>query len=134
MDETQSGAATPDTVRNPDTDYEPSDLPLRPAALIALALALLLLVSPLVLLYAFREVREDVSRDLRVLPPQPRLQTDPRRDLQRELARQRVFLDSYGWVDPKHDIARVPVSVAMEHVAEMGIDGFPARSARSTQP
>jgi hypothetical protein len=50
----------------------------------------------------------------RTLPPQPRLQVDPRRDLQRWQDEQKAILNSYGWVDRSAGIVRIPIDRAME--------------------
>ncbi len=134
MDETTAARPDLEAIRNPDTDFESRDLPLRVIGRVALALAVFLALSPVVLLYGFPGIGADVSRKLRVLPPQPRLQINPSRDLQAELARQRTFLNSYGWTDRGHQFARVPVSVAMKHLAADGIDGFPPPNSPDNPP
>ncbi len=135
MDDDNSGSAKSlNEITNPDTEYERSDLPPGVIALAALGLAILLGASPVILLYAFPGIGTDVARNLRELPPEPRLQTDPRSDLQAQLSRQRARLDSYAWVDRTHAIARVPVSVAMKHLAEQGIEGFPAQPSQAERP
>jgi hypothetical protein len=115
----------PETVNNPDTNYERSDLSLRVVGYTGLGLAVFLILAPFILWAGFPGIGSDVNRALRVIPPEPRLQTNPPRDLAVELSRQRALLSSYGWVDRANGIARVPVSVAMKHAAEQGIDGFP---------
>src|SRR5947209_3161674 len=99
MDDIDTGRPDLETVRNPDTDYERSDLSVRVISVVGAVLAFFLAISPVALLLGFHGLGTDVNRELRILPPQPRLQTDPARDLQAELTRQRAFLDSYGWVD-----------------------------------
>jgi hypothetical protein len=47
------------------------------------------------------------------LPPLPRLQTDPLRDLQAVRAAEDAHLDRYGWIDRPHGIAQIPVERAM---------------------
>jgi len=112
-------------VSNPHTDYERSDIALVPIALIALGLVLLLGIAPLVIRAGFPSSARDVDRHLAVLPPAPRLQIDPRADLARYLTREQRLLDSYGWVDRAHAIARIPIGEAMRRAAQTGIAGFP---------
>jgi hypothetical protein len=58
---------------------------------------------------------------LRRLPPEPRLQTDPRDDLANmQLAEQRI-LTSYGWVDRGAGIVRIPIDEAMTLTVERGL-------------
>ncbi len=51
----------------------------------------------------------------RVLPPPgvPRLQAHPAADLQVYLQREREILDTYGWVNRKDGIVRIPIQRAM---------------------
>jgi hypothetical protein len=67
----------------------------------------------------------------RQLPPGPRLQTDPYRDLQEILGAENAILESYGWVDQEAGIARIPISRAMELLAERGL---PARQSDGAAP
>ena len=60
----------------------------------------------------------------RQLPPGPRLQTDPQRDLKERLDAEHAILQSYGWVDQGAGIARIPIGRAMQLLAERGL---PAR-------
>lgn len=124
---------------NPEVDYERTDLSLSAVGIVALAILLLLIVAPLVMIGAFPRARGDVDRHLSITPPEPRLQTDPAADLAAYVSKERQLLDSYGWVDKKQGIARVPIEVAMERLARTGIPGFPRASPqqkprKSAQP
>ena len=131
MGDTQGERVDLEDIRNPDTEFESRDLHVSVVGLTALGLIFLLGISPVALLLGFPGIGSDVNRTLRVLPPQPRLQIDPARELRDELSHQRAVLGSYGWVDRDHQIARVPVTVAMEQLASAGIDGFPKPAART---
>jgi hypothetical protein len=109
---------------NAEVDYERTDVPLRPLLIIALALVILLGSAPFIILLGFSSTANDVDRRLMVLPPEPRLQTHPREDLDEYLSREQVLLDSYGWVDRAGGIVRVPITVAMRRLAQQGIAGF----------
>jgi hypothetical protein len=52
------------------------------------------------------------------IPPGPRLQPTPPRDMDELRARDREMLTTYGWVDPAHGVARIPVDRAIEILAE----------------
>ncbi len=65
------------------------------------------------------------------LPPEPRLQTDPRGDLQRLRAQEDRTLTTYGWVDKNAGIVRIPIDRAMALVVARGL---PARPAGGTAP
>lgn len=58
-------------------------------------------------------------------PPEPRLQTRPREDLDRLRAGEDLALDSYGWVDAQRGLVRIPIAQAM---AEVVAQGLPARA------
>jgi hypothetical protein len=52
------------------------------------------------------------------LPPAPRLQTHPIKDLTELRAAEDSILDSYGWVDVQAGIVRIPIARAMELLAQ----------------
>ena len=114
---------------NPEVQYEHRDLPLAPLAWAGLGFLVFVGLAPLIILAGFSSTAGDVSRQLTIHPPAPRLETNPRADLDAYLASQRERRDSYGWVDRVHGIAHVPVAVAMQRLARDGIAGFP-RAAR----
>jgi hypothetical protein len=60
----------------------------------------------------------------RQVPPAPRLQPDPLQDLRTLHADEDAILNSYGWVDRKAGIVRIPVQRALELLAQRGL---PAR-------
>ncbi|HVO23505.1 MAG TPA: hypothetical protein VMW56_07735 [Candidatus Margulisiibacteriota bacterium] len=60
----------------------------------------------------------------RQVPPEPRLQPDPLQDLQTMRAQEDALLNSYGWVDRKAGVVRIPVQRALELLAQRGL---PAR-------
>jgi cell division protein FtsN len=47
------------------------------------------------------------------LPPQPRLQVDPKRELEQVRAKEDAHLDRYAWVDQQRGIAQIPIDRAM---------------------
>ena len=58
------------------------------------------------------------------LPPEPRLQTNPREDLRELRAKEDELLGSYGWVDKNAGVVRIPIDEAMRLTLERGL---PAR-------
>lgn len=56
-------------------------------------------------------------------PPEPRLQTDPRRELAELHAREDEILKSYAWIDRERGIVRVPIDRAMELYLERDAGG-----------
>ena len=51
-------------------------------------------------------------------PPEPRLQTAPADDLRKLRAAEHTRLTTYGWVDRKAGVVRIPIERAKELVAE----------------
>jgi hypothetical protein len=66
----------------------------------------------------------------RVLPPAgvPRLQAHPVADLQKYLSRERKVLNTYGWVDRKNGIVRIPIQRAMTILLQQGL---PVRNSKT---
>jgi hypothetical protein len=60
------------------------------------------------------------------LPPEPRLQTNPRQDLRDLRVKEDELLKSYGWVDKNGGIVRIPIDDAIRLTLERGL---PARQA-----
>ncbi|WP_445178681.1 hypothetical protein [Pseudomonas sp. McL0111] len=56
----------------------------------------------------------------RLLPPEPRLQSRPRQDGERQLDAQRIHLDSFGWVDQQQRIVHLPLDQARQLLLERG--------------
>ena len=67
-----------------------------------------------------------VKPDARVLPPSPRLQSQPHLELKDYCEAQVAKVNSYAWVDERSGVVRVPVDRAMDLVLDRGL---PARSA-----
>jgi hypothetical protein len=55
------------------------------------------------------------------LPPEPRLQTNPRQDLIDLRANEDAILNSYGWVDKTAGVVRIPIGEAMKLTVERGL-------------
>lgn len=74
-----------------------------------------------------REVKRDqpvppiVAASLRRTPPEPRLEPDPLAPRAAAQAREDAILASYGWIDRKAGIARIPIDRAMELLVEKGL-------------
>lgn len=51
---------------------------------------------------------------------EPRLQVNPKEDLSSYMAAQQAKLHSYGWVDAKRGIARIPIEMAMQDIVKRG--------------
>jgi hypothetical protein len=61
------------------------------------------------------------TTSIRRLPPEPRLQTDPRDDLANLRRSENEVLQSYAWVDRGAGVVRIPIAQAMKLTAERGL-------------
>jgi len=59
------------------------------------------------------------------LPPEPRLQTTPRLDLQELRAHEDELLAGYSWVNKESGVVRIPIDEAMRLVVERGLPARP---------
>ena len=59
--------------------------------------------------------------NVRALPPSPTLQVTPARDLRQYLDSQDTALNSYGWVDQKAGVVRIPIDHAMDLLLQKGL-------------
>jgi hypothetical protein len=57
----------------------------------------------------------------RMIAPAPRLQTNAPADLEDFRAAEDATLNSYGWLDRKAGIIRIPIERAMELIAQRGL-------------
>lgn len=64
------------------------------------------------------------------LPPEPRLQTNPREDLREMRAQEDQILRSYQWVDRSAGVVRIPIDRAMRLTLERGL---PARANQKAE-
>ena len=63
--------------------------------------------------------------NVRTLPPQPRLQIEPRQDLKQLRSAEDDKLQGYGWVDQNAGTVRIPIDRAMDLLVQSGL---PVRS------
>jgi hypothetical protein len=117
---------------NVEVHHEESDVNIRAifgfgAALVVVAAVVHLLIF---VLFGFFNTREGLSGPAEYplaaaqedrLPPEPRLQTNPREDLNELRAKEDQILESYGWVDRNAGVVRIPIEVAMRLTLERGL-------------
>jgi hypothetical protein len=116
---------------NPDTSHEHSDVDVRAVIWSAVVLASVCLAIQVAMWGMFRvldkyEVKNEPAVTPMALPageapPGPRLQTTPWTDLKNFTADQKAYATSYGWIDEKSGIARVPIAKAKEMLLQRGI-------------
>jgi len=127
--------------QQPQVRHETSDVNIRGVFGFALGLTIafaFIAVSVWVLFqyFAAREARVvaptyPLAAGASRLPPEPRLQTNPRQDLIDLRAREDEMLSSYGWVDKNAGVVRIPIEQAMKLTVQRGL---PARSSNERTP
>jgi hypothetical protein len=65
-----------------------------------------------------RDVRRSLVEAAPPVPPEPRLQVDPRAEFQEYLLEQRRILSTYGWISREQGTVRIPIDRAMELISE----------------
>ncbi len=122
----------------PEARHESRDVNARSLTRVGIAFALLIVASLFLVWFVFdfflatptpTPARREPAWDARRLPPEPRLQPTPVEDLKQMLAAEQSILNSYAWVDRNQGIARIPVSVAMDLVAQNGLPSQPVPPA-----
>jgi hypothetical protein len=75
----------------------------------------------------FSPAGQDASpmTDARILPPRPRLQVDPQKEIHDYCEQQAATLDTYAWVDQSAGIVRIPVDRAIELTLKNGLPSRP---------
>ena len=121
-----------DATSNPEVHHEESDVNIRAillfgAGLIVSAVLIHLLVYVLFRYFDVREAQRvtpqyplAIAQENRV-PPEPRLQTNPRQDLADLRAKEDELLNSYGWVDRNAGIVRIPIDEAIRLTLQRGL-------------
>ncbi len=135
--------------RHPDVSFDATEV--KPGAVVAFLvyLGLAIVVALLVVWWSLALIESRVARfdrppsPLRAgakepQPPEPRLQgvpghsSDPQQDLRDYLNEMQKELNSYGWVDEKASVARIPIDDAMRIIAEKGLPPGETRPAAKT--
>ena len=120
--------------------HETSDVHVRPLAWLGVGLAMLILISMVAVkgIFVFLD-RQQAQNDVAPLPmmtqrpqqpPEPRLQTTPVPNRKLIVEQESKQLNTYGWVDSKSGVVRIPVDQAMKLLAERGL---PAKDDSSQQ-
>ncbi len=117
--------------RHDAVSYEHTDASTRLILWTGGGLTALVILASVAMLWLFNifEAREDreqvtpapVARPAEQEPPEPRLQENPAADLAIVRAEETRILESYGWADQEHAIARIPIERAMDRIVEHGL-------------
>jgi hypothetical protein len=123
-------------LNNPEVAHESTDISIRGVLWFVVILASTVMViqfaiAGLMKVFEHYEAKNDpfVSPQAvpaGTLPAEPRLQTTPWQDLKQFRADEELILHSYGWVDQKNGVVRLPIDKAKALLLERGI---PVRSA-----
>jgi hypothetical protein len=115
--------------------HEPRDLRVRIVILFGLVLSATLLGAPYALRLVFSDFRDRADRrdrprsplrEVRAVPPEPRLQTNPGEELKALKREEDRRLGTYGWIDREQKILRMPIDRAMDQMIRRGV---PVRAA-----
>ena len=142
MSSTHSSHAAPLDDHDESVHHEDSDIDIRAMAIAALALAIMTAfcyVTVYVAVGVFGKREDALSAvknypmapvgDAAPLPPLPRLQTDPKKELRDLRAEEQAVLESYRWVDRNAGVVRIPIEEAMRLALQRG---FQSRAAAPT--
>jgi len=122
--------------------HEERDVSVRPIAVAVLGLGAMCVLAGLAMQILFNLLAAQQSRQSAAPsplagvyglkePPEPRLQTEPRQDLDGLRARDAAVLEHYAWVDRDAGVVRIPIERAIEVLAARGL---PARATPKPQP
>jgi len=68
------------------------------------------------------------------LPPEPRLQAAPVKDMDELRAREASALASYGWVDRQAGVGRIPIDRAIDLLLQTGLPAPPPEPSLAPRP
>jgi hypothetical protein len=108
--------------------HESTDVNLRPVVISGIGLIIILIIAALAMfgLFDILQVQEArtsppanplAAAEGQRLPPLPRLQTHPIKDLQELRKTEQEILTTYAWKDQKAGVVRIPIARAMELLA-----------------
>ena len=67
------------------------------------------------------QTQESAKQAQQQIPPEPRIEVEPFKQLIDVHAREDHVLNSYAWVDKNQGIVRIPISQAMDELAKKGL-------------
>jgi len=114
--------------RPPGLGHEHTDVNIRPIVIAGLGLAAVLVVIGALMLgmfdlFAAHEARVSpppnplAAAEGPRLPPEPRLQVQPVKDLRELREAETTLLEHYGWVDKNAGVVRIPIDRAIDLLA-----------------
>jgi len=123
----------------PRRGHETSDANIRNLIIFGVCLALMVIVGLIISrgVFSYFVGHQGLGppaspfENVRMLPSGPRLQVTAPQDLKRYEGSQAEILNSYGWVDERTGIVRIPVERAMDILLQKGL---PVRGVASPNP
>lgn len=122
---------------NPEISHERKDINIFQVTSfgIGLALGCIVIAFAMWAMFDFLRAREDAKNPARPsammqekqkLPPEPRLQAQPKLELKDLRESEDAILNNFGWLNPDKGIVRIPVSLAIDMVAKKGLPSNPS--------
>src|SRR5262249_34380814 len=109
--------------------HETTDAPIRPIVLVGGAITIVCAIAFAISLGVFRFFSErpadlppnPMAREAPAAPPSPRIQVAPAIEYQQLRLQEDQTLTTYGWVDRKKGVARIPIDRAIDLLLERGL-------------
>jgi len=129
---------TPDVshIRNVEVTHETSDISVKGVMMFVIVLSVSIAIVSGGVWIMFRYFNAEEAKEPQPgpmalqknerLPPEPRLQTNPRADLRELRESEEKRLDSYGWVDRNAGIVHIPIEDAIKLTLQRGLPSRPA--------
>jgi hypothetical protein len=123
---------------NPHVAYEHGDADMFAISKYVVALVIGILIAAAAMWGLFDYFNRNVNTEEAVvpqsilderprLPPEPRLQNTPKLYIKDLRAVEDAQIKSYGWVDQKNGIVRIPIDAAIDAVAAKGLPSRPVK-------
>ena len=112
---------------NPNTRFEPKDINATAVFLTGIGVLIVMWVAVVLIMPLFSYFKAErgigpVVKELPArVPPEPRVQPNPRADLHEFRAREVSALHTYGWVDKKSNVISIPIDRAIQLLAQRGV-------------
>lgn len=124
----------------PDARYEKRDANIRTLVRFGVGLFIILFATIVLMVKLFKYFTTSQQlgppaspfANTRALPPQPRLQVEPREDLKLLRETQEQMLHNYGWVDQKAGVVRIPIERAMNLIVQRGLPTNTDKTGKAT--
>lgn len=132
----------PEPESNPDVAYEHGDADIFTISKYTIALVFGILIASTAMWGLFDYFNGEANKEEPALPkvvqeqrptqpPEPRLQRFPKQFMKDLRAAEEAQLNSYGWVDQKGGIVRIPIDQAIDAVSKPGL--LPSRPVKTDE-